>query len=86
MQSMNKGVYEMGEIVKFVDAKGLACPMPIVKTKKAIDELDSGQLIEIHATDKGAKNDLTAWAKSGGHHLVDHTEEEGVLKFVVKKG
>ncbi|PLT30926.1 sulfurtransferase TusA family protein [Peribacillus deserti] len=71
---------------KFLDAKGLACPMPIVKTKKAMDQMENGQILEIHATDKGAKNDLSAWAKSGGHELVDHNEENGVLKFYLKKG
>jgi tRNA 2-thiouridine synthesizing protein A len=71
---------------KVLDAKGLACPMPIVKTKKAMNELESGQVLEIHATDKGAKNDLSAWAKSGGHDLVKHEEEDNVLKFWIKKG
>jgi tRNA 2-thiouridine synthesizing protein A len=71
---------------KILDAKGLACPMPIVKTKKAINELESGQVLEIHATDKGAKSDLAAWAKSGGHELLKDTEEDGVLKFWIKKG
>lgn len=71
---------------KVLDAKGLACPMPIVKTKKAINELESGQVLEIHATDKGAKADLTAWAKSGGHELMNHAEEGNVLKFWIKKG
>jgi tRNA 2-thiouridine synthesizing protein A len=74
------------ETTKVLDAKGLACPMPIVKTKKAIEELNSGEVLEIHATDKGAKNDLSAWAKSGGHELVKDTEEDGVLKFWIKKG
>ncbi|OZM56045.1 hypothetical protein CIB95_14255 [Lottiidibacillus patelloidae] len=74
------------EATKVLDAKGLACPMPIVKTKKAIEELNTGEILEIHATDKGAKNDLTAWTKSGGHELVKDTEEDGVLKFWVKKG
>ncbi|GAE26616.1 rhodanese-like domain protein [Halalkalibacter wakoensis JCM 9140] len=69
-----------------LDAKGLACPMPIVRTKKAMTELESGQILEIHATDKGAKNDLAAWAKSGGHELVTDTEEDGVFKFWIKKG
>jgi tRNA 2-thiouridine synthesizing protein A len=76
----------MMEATKVLDAKGLACPMPIVKTKKAVEELNSGEVLEIHATDKGAKNDLTAWAKSGGHELVKDTEEDGVLKFWIKKG
>jgi tRNA 2-thiouridine synthesizing protein A len=73
-------------IAKVLDAKGLACPMPIVKTKKAMNELESGQILEIHTTDKGAKNDLPAWAKSGGHELVNFEEEEGLLKFWIKKG
>ncbi|MED3850981.1 sulfurtransferase TusA family protein [Priestia megaterium] len=73
------------ESTKILDAKGLACPMPIVKTKKAMNELEAGQVLEIHATDKGAKNDLTAWAKSGGHELLQ-TEEGDILKFWIKKG
>jgi tRNA 2-thiouridine synthesizing protein A len=71
---------------KVLDAKGLACPMPIVKTKRAMNELESGQVLEIHATDKGAKADLAAWAKSGGHELLDQAEEGNVLKFWIKKG
>ncbi|HLO12649.1 MAG TPA: sulfurtransferase TusA family protein [Pseudoneobacillus sp.] len=74
------------EVTKVLDAKGLACPMPIVKTKKAINELEAGQILEIHTTDKGAKNDLAAWAKSGGHELLNHDEEGSVLKFWIKKG
>lgn len=73
-------------IDKVLDAKGLACPMPIVKTKKAIDDLESGQILEVLATDKGAKNDLTAWAASTGHEVVDSKEENGVLYFYIKKG
>lgn len=42
---------------KVLDAKGLACPMPIVKTKKAMNDMESGEVLEIHATDKGAKSD-----------------------------
>lgn len=71
---------------KVLDAKGLACPMPIVKTKKAIGEIESGQVLEVHTTDKGAKNDLTAWAKSSGHEMLKDSEENGVLKFWIKKG
>lgn len=71
---------------KVLDAQGLACPMPIVKTKKAINNLQSGQVLEIHATDKGAKADLAAWSKSGGHELLETIEENGVFKFWIKKG
>jgi TusA-related sulfurtransferase len=73
------------EAAKVLDAKGLACPMPIIKTKRAMDELSSGQILEIHATDKGAKSDLAAWAKSGGHDLLSQSEDQGVFKFWIKK-
>jgi len=69
-----------------LDAKGLACPMPIVKTKKAMTELETGQILEIHTTDKGAINDLSAWSKTVGHELLSQKEENGVLKFWIKKG
>jgi tRNA 2-thiouridine synthesizing protein A len=71
---------------KVLDAKRLACPMPIVKTRKAIKEIESGQILEVQTTDKGAKSDLTAWAKSGGHELVDSKEENDVFTFWIKKG
>lgn len=73
------------EATKVLDAKGLACPMPIIKTKKAMGEIETGQVLEVHTTDKGSKNDLTAWAKSGGHELLKHEDENGVLKFWIKK-
>ncbi|WP_019416185.1 sulfurtransferase TusA family protein [Paenisporosarcina sp. TG20] len=71
---------------KLLDAQGLACPMPIVKTKKAMNDMETGQVLEIHATDKGAKADLAAWSRSGGHELVQSIEENGVFKFWIKKG
>ncbi|WP_096438354.1 sulfurtransferase TusA family protein [Alteribacter populi] len=71
---------------KVLDAKALACPMPIVRTKKAMEELASGEVLEIHATDKGAKSDLIAWAKAGGHEFLGDKDEDPVLKFWIKKG
>jgi len=71
---------------RLLDAKGLACPMPIVKTKKSMNDMETGQVLEIHATDKGAQADLAAWTKSGGHDLIQSTEENGVYKFWIKKG
>lgn len=68
-----------------VDAKGLACPMPIVRAKKAINDIESGQVLEIHATDKGSKADIAAWAKSAGHEMLASTEENEVFKFWIKK-
>ncbi|MCA1053908.1 sulfurtransferase TusA family protein [Rossellomorea aquimaris] len=71
---------------KVLDAKGLACPMPIVKTRKAIKEIETGQILEVQTTDKGAKSDLTAWAKSTGHELMESKEENDVFTFWIKKG
>ncbi|WP_148359393.1 sulfurtransferase TusA family protein [Peribacillus simplex] len=71
---------------KVLDAKGLACPMPIVKTKKAMKDLQTGQVLEIHVTDKGAKADLAAWSRSGGHELMETEEENDILKFWIRKG
>lgn len=73
------------ESTKVLDAKGLACPMPIVRTKKAMDELQAGDVLEVHATDKGSKSDITAWAKSSGYELVKTEEENDVFKFWIKK-
>lgn len=74
------------KVEKTLNAKGLACPMPIVRTKKAIDELETGQILEIHATDQGTINDFPAWVNSGGHELLKNTEEDGILKFWIQKG
>jgi rhodanese-related sulfurtransferase/TusA-related sulfurtransferase len=68
-----------------LDAKGLACPMPIVKTKKAMNGLDEGQVLEVLATDKGSKADLKAWAESTGHQYLGTLEEGAVLKHYLRK-
>lgn len=72
-------------ITQTLDAKGLACPMPIVKTKKAIDKINSGEVLEVLVTDKGALNDFKAWAGAGGHSIVEQKEEAGVLYFYIQK-
>ncbi|TYS65946.1 hypothetical protein FZD47_00185 [Bacillus infantis] len=68
-----------------LDAKGLACPMPIVKTKKMITGMNAGEVLEVLATDKGSKADLKAWAESAGHQYLGTVEEEGVLKHYLRK-
>lgn len=68
-----------------LDAKGLACPMPIVKTKKAMNGLEAGQVLEVLATDKGSKADLKAWAGSTGHQYLGTLEEGEVLKHYLRK-
>jgi len=68
-----------------VDAKGLACPMPIVRTKKAMNDLEPGQVLEVQATDKGSKSDIQAWAKSSGHQYLGTIEEGEILKHYIRK-
>ncbi|WNC14901.1 sulfurtransferase TusA family protein [Brevibacillus brevis] len=73
----------MADII--VDTKGMACPMPIVKAKKALDSLAPGQTMEVLSTDKGSLNDFQAWVKQTKNELVAQEEENGVYKFLVKK-
>ena len=68
-----------------LDAKGLACPMPIVKTKKTMNELEEGQVLEVQATDKGSKADLAAWAGTVGHQYIGTVEEGDVLFHYIRK-
>ncbi len=68
-----------------LDCKGMSCPMPILKTKKAIDALKVGQVLKMIATDPGAVPDIEAWSKATGHELVSHDEQGGTFIFFIKK-
>ncbi len=68
------------QIVQVVDAKGLSCPMPIVRTAQAAKGLESGQLLEVLATDPGSTKDFAAWAKATGNELVEQTVDRFVLR------
>ena len=70
---------------KTLDASGLSCPLPMVKTKKEIDSMAPGQVLEVISTDPGSKNDMTAWCKRTGNELLESSEEGGKFKFYVKK-
>lgn len=73
------------EIAQHVDARGLSCPMPIVKTAQAIKAVASGQLIEVLATDPGSVKDFAAWAKSTGNPIVEESVDGSVYRFVVRR-
>jgi len=68
-----------------LDLKGLSCPMPIIKTAKAMKALAPGELLEAFATDPGSVPDLKAWAKATGNPLVESTQEGAVFHFILKK-
>lgn len=68
-----------------VDAKGLNCPMPIVKTAQAIKTIASGETVEVLATDAGSVKDFAAWSKTTGNELIEQTTDGGVFRFVLRK-
>ena len=73
------------EITKTLDAKGMSCPMPVLKSKKAIKELEIGQVLEIIATDPGSMNDISAWARTTEQELIESSEKDGVFRFLVRR-
>ena len=70
---------------QILDTKGLNCPLPILKAKKAMTALAAGQTLEILATDPGAVKDFQAYSRTTGHELVQWNEENGVFCFLFKK-
>lgn len=72
-------------VAKTVDARGLSCPLPIVKTALAIKEIGSGDVIEVLATDPGSTKDFTAWSKTTGHELVESTVDGKVFRYILRK-
>ncbi len=73
------------EIPTQVDARGLSCPMPIVKTAQAIRAIASGGLVEVLATDAGSVKDFAAWSRSTGNELVEQSVDGGVYRFVLRR-
>jgi len=70
---------------ELVDARGLSCPMPIVKTATAMRTLASGNVVEVLATDPGSVKDFQAWARSTGNELIESTQEGSVYRFLIRK-
>ena len=70
---------------KELDARGLNCPLPILRTKKALADLQSGQVLKVLATDPGAVKDFQTFSKQTGHELLSHAEERKEFTFFMKK-
>jgi tRNA 2-thiouridine synthesizing protein A len=68
-----------------IDARGLSCPLPIVRTALAIKELLSGDTFEVLATDPGSTKDFVAWSKTTGNELLESTTQDGVYRFVLRR-
>jgi len=76
------------EVIKedqVLDCTGMLCPMPIVKTKKAMNELQTGQVLKMIATDAGSPPDIEAWSRQTGNELLRSTVENNKFVFFLKK-
>ena len=71
-------------IDKELDARGLNCPLPILRAKKALADMQSGQVLRIVATDPGSVKDFQAFCKQTGHTLLEQAEAEKVYTFLMK--
>ena len=67
-----------------VDARGLNCPMPIVRTAQAMKALNPGDIVEVTATDPGSVRDFAAWSRTTGHALLDSSTDGGLFRFVLR--
>ena len=67
-----------------LDAKGLNCPLPILKARKALKEVPAGGTLEVLATDPGAVADFEAFCRQTGNELVEHSQDESVYRFLIK--
>jgi tRNA 2-thiouridine synthesizing protein A len=70
---------------KELDARGLNCPLPILRTKKALSDMSTGQILRILATDPGAVKDFQAFSRQTGHELLTHSEERKEFTFFMRK-
>jgi TusA-related sulfurtransferase len=74
------------EITETLDVKGASCPMPVVQTKSAVDDLEAGDVLEVLATDSGSMSDIDGWAAgTDGVELLDQEEGDGVYTHYVRK-
>jgi tRNA 2-thiouridine synthesizing protein A len=73
------------EIIQTVDARGLSCPMPIVKTAQAVKPLPSGAVVELLATDAGSIKDVAAWCRATGNELIEQTSDGALYRFVIRR-
>ena len=76
---------EIMEFQKELDARGLNCPLPILKAKKALAEMATGEVLKIVATDSGSVRDFQAFAKQTGNALIAHTQNGSEFTFLMRR-
>jgi len=72
-------------IAMSLNLKGMLCPLPIMKTAKAMNQLAPGLLVEVLATDPRCVSDFKAWSRATGNRLVESSHEAGVFHFILEK-
>ncbi|MGV0951131.1 MAG: sulfurtransferase TusA family protein [Azonexus sp.] len=73
------------EFDRDLDAKGLNCPLPILRTKKMLSEMEPGQVLRVQATDPGSVKDFAAFSKQTANELVEQQEVNGVFEYYLKR-
>ncbi len=76
----------MSEFDVEIDSSGLNCPLPVLKARKALSEMSTGQRLHLIATDRGANKDIPAFCKMTGNPLLESSETDGKLHFILEKG
>ncbi len=78
-------VTSLKPVARELDASGLSCPLPILKTKKAIGGLETGDVLRVVSTDPGSLNDIESFCKQTGNDLLASSEHDGSYEFLIRK-
>jgi tRNA 2-thiouridine synthesizing protein A len=71
---------------EFLDTKGLACPLPVLKTRRLLRKMDSGKVLTVEATDPASVIDFTHFCNTTENKMVEHNEADGVFTYVIRRG
>lgn len=74
------------QVTQTIDAKGQKCPMPVLLASRGMKAMSPGEVMVIEATDGGSRSDIPAWARDTGNELVESSSENGVHRYVIRKG
>lgn len=72
-------------VARTLDLQGLACPIPVIRTAKAMKELAQNELLEVLATDPGSRSDMIAWCAATKNEIVEQDAHDGVFRYVLRK-
>jgi tRNA 2-thiouridine synthesizing protein A len=75
----------MPDVAERLDARGLNCPLPILRTRKAINQLNTGEVLEVTATDPGSIKDMASFCEQTGHRLLASNESDSSFVFLIEK-